>query len=416
LLLWRWLTTRQTYLWFLEKRPKQWIREQADYYDEIAYSRELSLLYFLKLYGKFAGQARSAGETAAMDRAPDLAEDDPLWRRVGPRLHTLLALPWDQHPGDEPVLCSRGGIPDAKPVITDTPRERIGEFGRYQAVERFGGGAMAEVFHGVDPVIGREVAIKAMSKSSVETGNEDAWWRRFHQEAKLIGSLNHPNIVTVYDVGEQEGRPYIVMQFLEGEDLKSLITGKKELAVAGKVDLLGQVSSALDYAHRRGVIHRDLKPANIMIVNGDTAVLTDFGIAAMRGHREEEDGRLTGTVAYMAPEQIDGDPLDARVDIFALGVTAFELFYGRHPFAGPDDFSTIHRILQGEPDFDAVRTPDMIPGLEGILRRAMATDPLERYNRAQDFADALRTALAEHDAREAGKVIPLDGDAAGANE
>jgi len=416
LLLWRWLTTRQTYLWFLEKRPKQWIRDQAEYYDEIAYSRELSILYFLKLYGRYVGQILSGGEKAAIHRAPDLAEEEQLWRRVGPRLHALLGLPWEHQAGDEAVLSLAVKGQKEKPPPQEDTRERVGQFGRYQAIERFGSGAMAEVFHGVDPVIGREVAIKAMARSSVESGNEEAWWRRFHQEARLIGSLSHPNIVTVYDVGEHGGRPYIVMQFLEGEDLKSVIAGKRDLPIAQKVGILCQVCSALDYAHRRGVIHRDLKPGNIMVVNGDTAVLTDFGIAAMRGQREETDGRIIGTVAYMAPEQIEGDAVDARVDIFALGVTGFELFYGRHPFAGPDDFSTIHRIIQGEPDFEAVRNPDLMPGLERILRRAMAADPVERYSRAQDLADALRNALAEMEAREAGKVIPLDGDASGTGE
>lgn len=419
LVLWRWLTTRRTYVWFLEKRPKHWIRGQPDYYDEIAYSRELSLLYFLRLYGTYVGQILVGEEGRTFKRSPDLDEANPLWRRAGPRIHALAEIPWEHQEGDESVRLATTTAEEteaAEGVIRERKRDRIGRFGRYQAIERFGGGAMAEVYHGTDPVIGREVAIKAMSREAVEPGNEKAWWERFHQEAKLVGSLNHPNIVTLYDFGEQDGRPFIVMQFLEGQNLKSVIAGKESIPLPRKVDMLSQVASALDYAHERGVIHRDLKPANIMILSGQRAVLTDFGIAALRGQSEERNGRLVGTVAYMAPEQIQYQTLDARTDTFALGVTAFELFYGRHPFPGPDEVSTIHRILEADPDFEAVRNPELLPGLEGILRTAMAKDPAERYSRAGHFAEALRTALAELEARETGKVIPLEGEASGASE
>jgi len=419
LAVWRWLTNRRTYLWFLEKRPKHWIREQAEYYDEIAYSRELSLLYFLRLYGTYIGQILAENHAPGFNRAPDVAEQDALWRRVGPRIHALINLPWDHHDGDERLIIAakrKEEIPHVEGVVHEGRKERIAVFGRYQAVERFGGGAMAEVYHGVDPIIGREVAIKAMTREAIEPGNERAWWKRFHQEAKLAGSLNHPHIVTVYDVGEQNGQPFIVMQFLDGEDLKSVIASKRDLPLPVKVDLLCQVASALDYAHQQGVVHRDLKPANIMVVNGRTAVLTDFGIAAMRGQDEERDGRLVGTVAYMAPEQIKYQSVDGRTDIFALGVTAFEFFYGRHPFPGPDEVSTIHRILEAEPDFEAVRNPDLLPGLERILRTAMAKNAAERYSRARHFGDALRNALEELEARESGKVIPLEGEKSNAGE
>jgi ketosteroid isomerase-like protein len=262
--------------------------------------------------------------------------------------------------------------------------------GKYQIVRVLGEGGMGRVYEAFDPVIGRRVAIKTIAMQIVSDSEARA---RFFIEAQAVGRLSHPNIVTLHDTGDQDGRPYLVMEFLEGQDLGRVIrAGQQSLDV--KLRLIMEVCAGLAYAHGQDVIHRDIKPANIFVTTESRVKLLDFGLARGAISELTQTGRVLGTPNYMAPEQIRGEPIDHRVDIFSTGVVLYELLTGRRAFEGDTVAATIYKVLETSPaplqDFDA----QLPPGLSDVVDRALAKSRTERYQTIaemfQDLAEIRR--------------------------
>jgi eukaryotic-like serine/threonine-protein kinase len=264
--------------------------------------------------------------------------------------------------------------------------ERIG---KYDIVGVLGQGGMGVVYRARDPRIGRDVAIKTLTEGF---SGEAEMLKRFYQEAGQTGNLRHPNIVTVYDFGDEEGLPYIVMEFLDGEPLDKIIRLKEPLHLGARLDIMEQVCSALAYAHLQGIIHRDVKPANVIVQRDGLVKLLDFGIARTgpQGHQPSDrnmtrTGTLVGTPAYMAPERLRGEPFDGRSDIFSTGVVLYQLLTGALPFDAEYP-AILHQILEQDPPPLANHLSSYPPLLEQVIARALAKDPFERYAHASDMA------------------------------
>src|SRR5688572_8502756 len=266
----------------------------------------------------------------------------------------------------------------------------VSTLGRYQIVSTLGRGAMGTVYRAVDPAIERTVAIKTLNPDLPDENLAEVK-ERFLREAKSAGRLNHPNVVTVYDVGEANGIAYIAMEYLEGKSLRQLLdAGPQPLRTV--VDIAAQIADALDYAQRYGIVHRDIKPANIMLSPGGLAKLTDFGVAYMPSSSMTQTGAVLGSPKYLSPEQCLGLPVDGRADIFALGVVLFEMLARKTPFEGPDItvFNLMQRICT-EPAPRITQVNREVPAaFDYILGRALAKRPEERYQRAAELAADLR--------------------------
>jgi serine/threonine protein kinase len=268
--------------------------------------------------------------------------------------------------------------------------------GRYEVQGVLGKGAMGVVYKAIDPAIDRIVAIKTIRVSLSE--EELAFFEaRFSQEIKTVGKLNHPNIVTIFDVGRTDDFAYMAMEFIDGPELKALMPPGKPLHVSTTLDLVAQVADGLGLAHSRGIIHRDVKPSNVMIAFGDermTAKVADFGIA--RGATsavKTMTGMIMGSPRYMSPEHLTGKTLDARSDIFSLGVVLYEMLAGAAPFDG-DSVSTIMYQTVHEPEPPLSRLNASIPStVERVVAKAMAKSPDDRYASMKDFARDLRELL-----------------------
>ncbi len=250
------------------------------------------------------------------------------------------------------------------------------QIGRYEILEEIGRGAMGVVFKGRDPLIGRAVAVKTITAGVAESAD---LLERFYREARAAGGLQHPNIVTIYEMAESEGAPFIAMEYLQGESLEKLIARKPALPLATRIDYVVQACRALDYAHRRGVIHRDVKPANIVITTDGMVKVVDFGIARIADASKTQTGMLLGTLAYMSPEQLRGQHADARCDIWALGVVLYELITYRRPFTGDNHAALLLNILQNEPPSIRQLLTDCPIQLQTVVSRALRKDDKERY-------------------------------------
>ena len=216
------------------------------------------------------------------------------------------------------------------------PQTEKQQIGRYEILQEIGRGAMGVVFMGRDPSIGRVVAVKTITAGLAEN---PALLERFYREAQAAGGLQHPNIVTIYELAQSGGAPFIAMEYLEGESLEKLIARKPALPLTTKVGYTCQTCRALDYAHRRGVIHRDVKPANIVVTRDGVVKVVDFGIARLADTSKTQTGTFLGTLAYMSPERLRGQNAGARCDIWALGVVLYELT----PISGPSPVKTMVR-------------------------------------------------------------------------
>ena len=257
---------------------------------------------------------------------------------------------------------------------------------------------MGYVYRAVDPFLKRDVALKTMLKDV----SEDPDLRtRFVREAQSAGGLRHPNIVTIYDLGEdEEGCPFIAMEFLTGTDLEQIIKSKIELLLSKKLDVLIQTSIGLGFAHNNGIVHRDIKPANIRLLdNGDVKIM-DFGIAKISASHFTRTGMIMGTPHYMAPEQVRGEKVDRRADIFSLGVVLYELLTYRKPFSGDNPTTVLFKIIhsEAEPLTDTQFTPP--EGLEEVIRHALAKNPDERYQTCEELTEDLMQVLAAVQASE----------------
>src|SRR2546430_5020709 len=257
------------------------------------------------------------------------------------------------------------------------------KIGKYEVIEIIGKGGMGVVYKAMDNLIERLVAIKMMTGGFAE--NPDLL-KRFYREAKSTGMLQHPNIVIVYELGDHEGSPYLVMEYLEGEPLDKIIAARRDVSMVEKLGYMIQCCSGLGYAHQRGIVHRDIKPANLMVLKDGNCKLVDFGIARIGDNSMTRTGQVVGTISYMSPEQINAQVVDGRADIFSCGVMLYELLTGVVPFDGKDTASTLLKIIH-EPPPPLKNFLDNYPAdLEDVIKRALAKDREDRYATADDFA------------------------------
>ena len=278
------------------------------------------------------------------------------------------------------------------------------KLGPYEILGAIGAGGMGEVYRAKDPRLGREVAIKVLPASFSSDADR---LRRFEQEAKAAGILNHPNITAVYDIGTHDDAPYVVQELLEGETLRSLLAGGK-LAQRKIIDYSLQIAHGLAAAHGKGIVHRDLKPENLFVTSDGRVKILDFGLAKLT-HQEEgsqvtnlptatagtEPGVVLGTLGYMSPEQVRGKPADARSDIFSFGAILYEMLSGKRAFSGDTAADTMSAILKEDPPDLSVTNQNVSPGLERIVRHCLEKNPEQRFHSAHDLAfdlEALSTA------------------------
>jgi len=256
--------------------------------------------------------------------------------------------------------------------------------GRYQILEKLGQGGMGVVYRAFDTLLERVVALKVIS-TRIEDKPEVR--ERFIREARAAGQLSHPNIITIHDLGEHEGQPYLAMELLDGEDLLSRMARPERMSLRRKVELTADICSGLEFAHSRGLIHRDIKPANIFITSGGTVKILDFGLARLMTSELTGSNMMMGTLNYMAPEQIRGERVDHRVDIFSVGVVMYELLSGRKAFAGDSFASTLYKILNEVPAPLLGIDPTLPPDLVSVVECALAKPRDERY---QNMGEMLR--------------------------
>jgi serine/threonine-protein kinase len=263
------------------------------------------------------------------------------------------------------------------------------QLGRYELLEELGRGAMGVVYKARDPIIDRIVALKTIDFAL--TGAAAASFEeRFFQEARAAGRLNHPNIVTIYDAGQADGVAYIAMEFLDGTSLRELLDEHPPLGIARAVELTGQITRGLAYAHEQGVIHRDIKPANIIVLRNRRPKITDFGIARL-SEADARSGERAGSPKYMAPEQIRADAtIDGRADLFSLGAVAYEMLTGRAPFTGAMVQEIMEQVLEVDPPRPATVNARVPPELDAIVMRMLAKQPEDRFPSARSLFRELR--------------------------
>jgi serine/threonine protein kinase len=267
----------------------------------------------------------------------------------------------------------------------------IRQLGRYEVLGELGQGAMGVVYKAKDPLIDRVVAIKTINLSLAMDEKEE-YEGRFYQEAKAAGRLNHPNIVTIYDVGKSGDIAYIAMEFLEGRELRDILNEGALLPVDQVLNIVAQVAQGLAYAHEHDIVHRDVKPSNIMVIRDGHAKITDFGIARMASASvRTQTGMVLGSPKYMSPEQVMGKSIDQRSDIFSLGVMLYEMLTGQAPFNGENVNAIMYQTLNAIPAPPNMLNPDVPEMVNFIVAKALAKGVEDRYQNAKDFAADLRT-------------------------
>jgi eukaryotic-like serine/threonine-protein kinase len=266
------------------------------------------------------------------------------------------------------------------------------QYGRYEIIKKLGKGGMGVVYQAHDPQIDRTVALKVLREDRVVS--ED-FVLRFFKEAKFIGRLSHPNIVTVYDVGRDHGTIYIAMEYLQGQPFNEVIRSGR-LSIEKIIDIALQIANALGYAHEKGIVHRDIKPSNIILTDEGNVKLTDFGIARAEDSnaaQQTQAGVILGTPFYMSPEQVMGKRADGRSDLFSLGVILYELIVGRKPFKG-DHFTAIFRAITDDIPVAPLKIDASIPqSLSDLIMKALSKNPNERFQTSKEMGDALKTCL-----------------------
>jgi serine/threonine-protein kinase len=270
---------------------------------------------------------------------------------------------------------------------------RIGKVvGGYRIVEPLGSGGSSVVYRAEHVRLGRPAALKLLTPAVGEAGFRE----RFVRESKLAASLDHPSIVPVYDAGEDGGLLYLAMACVDGSDLKALLVEEGRLPLRRVLRIVGQVASALDAAHARGLVHRDVKPANILVGSGDRAFLSDFGVVKeLRSNGSTRTGAFIGTIEYCAPEQIEGREIDARADQYALACVLYECLVGVSPFHRSSDVAILNAHLHASPPKLSRSAPDLPSELEPVLAKALSKSPLDRYGSCGEFVAAARTAAYE---------------------
>ncbi len=267
-------------------------------------------------------------------------------------------------------------------AVTDT---LIGSLfdGRYRILRKLGSGGMANVYLAEDEDHGRRVAIKILND---RYANDESFTERFRREAKSAAALSHPNIVSIYDRGTAEGRPYIAMEVIEGRSLKEVIIGGGTMPISEAIEYAKQILSALRFAHRHGIIHRDIKPHNILLGQENRLKVTDFGIARYGPSQMTEVGSIMGTAQYLSPEQARGAPVTASSDLYSAGIVLYEMLTAKTPFNGETPIEIAMKHLNEPPRAPSELRPDVSPELDQIVLRALAKDPNERYETADEFS------------------------------
>jgi serine/threonine protein kinase len=267
------------------------------------------------------------------------------------------------------------------------------KLGRYELLRVLGKGAMGVVYEGRDPNLDRRVAIKTIMVDDLGPDAAAEYEARFRIEARSAARLQHPNIVTVYDSDRHGDTAYLVMEFIQGEDLKHHLDRGLRPTPEQALHLICDLLAALDFAHRQGVVHRDIKPANLLIEADGRVKLTDFGVARISGEATRTQGSMIGTLKYMAPEQVQGQKVDTRADLFSAAVVAYQLLTGVRPFEGDNDFTIIHQIIGQTPAQPSTLQPSLPPGTDDVLLRALAKNRDDRYQTAGEFSAALQAAF-----------------------
>lgn len=272
--------------------------------------------------------------------------------------------------------------------------ETIETLGKYEIKRTLGKGAMGVVYEGWDPIIARRVAIKTVRvpDTSDDPETEEAL-ARFRREAQAAGRLTHPNIVGVFDYGEVGGIAYIVMEYVDGPSVKSLVDKQERFAIADTMRIMTDLLNGLQFSHARGVVHRDIKPANVMLTSDGQAKIADFGIARIESSSMTQAGTVLGTPAYMSPEQFMGQVVDSRTDIYSSGVLLYQLLTGERPFEGGMS-AIMHKALNTDPPLPSQITVTCPQAFDGVVRKAMAKRPEDRFQSASEFLEALRAAAA----------------------
>ena len=279
-----------------------------------------------------------------------------------------------------------------KPVIKDL----TGRIGKYEIQRLLGKGAMGQVYLAHDTVLDRDVALKVMA---AQIADDPELKRRFEREARAVARMPlHPNVAVVFDMGtHSDGSPYFAMEFLDGQDLQKTVRQPPPMSLERKVAIIVQVLAGLAHAHKAGLVHRDIKPANIFIIKADgSAKITDFGVVRETGHSMTGTGNIVGTADYMSPEQVKGEKVDGRSDLFSVGCMLFELVAGRRPFHSDNLMAIFYKITHEEANFDLIPQGADHDALMPILKKALAKNLEDRYQTAYGFAVDLREWLKAH--------------------
>jgi len=294
----------------------------------------------------------------------------------------------------------------------------VEQIGRYRILDELGRGATGVVYRAQDPAIGRIIAIKTIRLSDfTDAAERDRLRERLFREAQSAGILSHPNIVTIYDIAEENGLAYIFMEFVDGPPLEKVLNSTEPLLPEGVLSILRQTGTALDYAHKKGIVHRDIKPANILIHESTVAKITDFGVAKILSQQMTQSGVMMGTPNYMSPEQVQGHAVDGRADQFSLAVIAYEVLTGEKPFVADHLPSLLYRIVREDPVPPQRLNPSLAPQVEVVLRKALSKSAADRYPTAVEFVESLAEACNANPkwqplARSAVQTLPTVGGAA----
>jgi len=290
----------------------------------------------------------------------------------------------------------------------------IESVGKYEIRREIGRGAMGIVYEAFDPSIKRVVALKTIRSDQLTGEDSAAAIARFRREAQAAGRLNHPNIVSIYDFGEEEGTWYIAMEYVQGRELKEAFDANERFRVPDVVRIMGQILAALEYSHRQGVVHRDVKPANIFLLPDGTVKVGDFGIAHIEASNLTQVGTVMGTPSYMSPEQIQGLPVDGRSDLFSAGVILYQFLTGERPFAGSAS-TTMQKVLKEDPLPPSTLNVQLAPAMDAVVRKSLAKRADDRYASAREMADAIAQAAGPQPAiagRSSEATVIATGDAA----
>ncbi|GMU67376.1 MAG: hypothetical protein AMXMBFR36_36500 [Acidobacteriota bacterium] len=262
------------------------------------------------------------------------------------------------------------------------------QLGRYKILKRLGAGAMGEVYLAEDPQIGRQIALKTVRVEEGRANEVEERKLRLLREARAAGRLLHPNIIALFDAGEDQGVLYLAFEFVEGSDLADRVADGPQLSLGETLAIVRQAADGLDYAHRQGVVHRDIKPSNVMITADGRVKIADFGIARVADQTSDltMTGSVVGSPHYMSPEQIKGEPLDGRTDIFSLGVLLYEILCRKRPFEGETLTTLVYQILNQEPTSLTMRRPDLPPRLQQLVERMLHKDRDQRFASAAEVA------------------------------